>query len=84
MESIRIDLSKLLGFKIVANSEASALQTPKIGGKPLQIPNAPVGAKIGGKVLAGIASATIGAKVGAKPTISSAAIGAKIGLKPIN
>lgn len=83
MESIRIDLGKLLGFKIVANSRgSSALEAPKIGGKVPAITGTALDAKIGGKVPA-ITSAALGAKIGGKvPVITSAMLGAKIGLKP--
>lgn len=70
MDRIHLDLTQLLGFKLIAKS--GAVVTAKVGGKPDMTPGDAV-------------SSAITAKVGGKPDIVReewAIIGAKIGGKP--
>jgi hypothetical protein len=65
VKKIKLDQSKLLGFKILQ-------QTPKVGGKPDLVSNGStlkgkIGEKLGTKPLPGPLGTKIGVKVGIKP-----------------
>ena len=73
MKNIKLDQSKLLGFKILQ-------QTPKVGGKPDFISDGStlkgkIGEKLGRKPLPSPLGAKIGDKLGNR-------LGAKVGVKP--
>ena len=57
MRTVKLDLSKLFGFKIVARDNTNAQQPPTIGAKIGQKAGAKIGSKIGSK---------LGGKVGFK------------------
>lgn len=75
-QSLKLDTSKMLGFRLLKTQDNKSTQNQslnsKIGGKVGEKP-----AMIGGKV--GVKPEVIGSKVGMKPGI----IGSKVGTKPV-